>query len=60
MLCAELERLEGELNEIIVALEDPHLTEQRRKALQQAYAKMSHVIGDHQKSGHEGAPCYEE
>ena len=60
MLCAELERLEGELNDIIVALENPNLTAEKRKALQEAYAKMSHVIGDHQKSGHKGAPCYEE
>ena len=60
MLCAELEGLEAQLNEIIVALEDPKLTEQQRKALEEAYAQMSHVISDHQRSGHKGAPCFEE
>jgi exonuclease VII small subunit len=60
MLCAELEQLEAQLNEIIAALENPSLTEQQRQALEEAYAQMSHIIGDHQKSGHDGAPCFEE
>ena len=60
MLCAELEQLEAQLNEIIAALENPSLTEQQRQALEKAYAQMSHIIGDHQKSGHDGAPCFEE
>ena len=60
MLCAELEGLEAQLNEIIVALEDPNLTEQQRKALEEVYAQMSHVISDHQRSGHKGGPCFEE
>ena len=49
-----------ELNDIIAALENPRLTEQQRQALEEAYAQMSHIIGDHQKSGHDGAPCFEE
>lgn len=60
MLCAELEQLEAQLNDIIAALENPRLTEQQRQALEAAYAQMSHIIGDHQKSGHKGAPCFEE
>ena len=60
MLCAELERLEAQLNDIIVALENPNLMEQQKRALEKAYAQMSHVIGEHQKSGHKGAPCFEE
>jgi hypothetical protein len=60
MLCAELEQLEAQLNDIIAALENPRLTEQQRQALEVAYAQMSHIIGDHQKSGHDGAPCFEE
>jgi exonuclease VII small subunit len=60
MLCAELEQLEAQLNDIIAALENPRLTEQQRRTLEEAYAQMSHIIGDHQKSGHDGAPCFEE
>jgi exonuclease VII small subunit len=60
MLCAELERLEAQLNDVLAALENPKLTEQQRHALEDAYARMSHIIMDHQKSGHEGAPCFEE
>jgi hypothetical protein len=60
MLCAELEQLEAQLNDIIAALENPRLTEQQRQALEEPYAQMSHLIGDHQKSGHDGAPCFEE
>ena len=60
MLCAELEQLEAQLNDIIVALENPTLTEQQKRELEEAYARMSHIIGDHQKSGHDGAPCFEE
>jgi exonuclease VII small subunit len=60
MLCAELEQLEAQLNDIIAALENPKLTEQQRQTLEDAYAQMSHIIMDHQRSGHEGAPCFEE
>jgi hypothetical protein len=60
MLCAELEQLEAQLNDIIAALENPRLTEHERQALEKAYAQMSHTISNHQKSGHDGAPCFEE
>ena len=60
MLCEELERLEGELDDIITALETLGLSPQQKKALEDAYAQLSHVIGDHQKSGHDGGPCFEE
>ncbi len=60
MLCAELEQLESQLTEIIVALENPSLTEGERKALEEAHARMSHLISDHQASGHKGTPCFEE
>ncbi len=60
MLCAELEQLEAELNEIITALESENLSEERRRTLQDAYDRMSHMIKDHQTSGHKGGPCYEE
>jgi hypothetical protein len=60
MLCAELERLEAQLNDILAALDNPRLTEQQRQVLEEAYAQMSHVMNDHQKSGHQGAPCFEE
>lgn len=60
MLCAELEELEAKLNDIIAALESPGLTEQQRQELEKAYARMSHIIGNHQKSGHGGEPCFEE
>jgi exonuclease VII small subunit len=60
MLCAELEQLEAQLNDIIAALENPRLTEQQRQELEEAYARMSHIIGNHQKFGHDGAPCFEE
>jgi hypothetical protein len=33
MLCAELERLEAQLNDVLAALENPKLTEQQRHAL---------------------------
>ena len=60
MLCEELERLEGRLDDIITALEALGLTAQQRKELEEAYAKLSHVISDHQTSGHDGGPCCEE
>jgi len=60
MLCEELERLEGQLDEIITALETPGLSAQQRKALEDTYAKLSHTISDHQTFGHYGGPCYEE
>jgi len=60
MLCEELEQLEGRLDEIITALEAPGLSLQQRKVLEEAYAKLSHTISDHQTFGHDGGPCFEE
>jgi hypothetical protein len=60
MLCAELEQLEAQFDEILTALENPRLTEQERRALEDAYTRLSHTIKDHQRSGHKGGPCFEE
>jgi len=60
MLCEELELLEGELDEIETALEDPSLSEERRANLEKSYSQMCHKIKEHQESGHKGTPCYEE
>jgi hypothetical protein len=60
MLCAELEKLEAEFDDILSALENPNLTEQEKQDLRDAYARMSRTISDHQRSGHDGHPCFEE
>ena len=60
MLCAELEELEAEFDDILTALENPDLTEQERCSLQVAYSRLSRTIKDHQKHGHDGGPCFEE
>lgn len=60
MLCEELEKLEGEFDDILAALENPNLTEQERQDLREAYARMSRAISDHQRFGHDGRPCFEE
>ena len=60
MLCAELEQLEAEFDDILTALENPELTEGEKKELEAAYARISHSISDHRKAGHGGGPCYEE
>jgi hypothetical protein len=60
MLCAELEQMEGQIDDILTALENPRLTEQEREALERSYAELSHAIKEHQKFGHHGAPCFEE
>jgi len=60
MLCAELERLEAEFDDIMSALDDLTLTEEERKALEEAHARMIGTIKQHQKSGHNGGPCFEE
>lgn len=60
MLCAELERLEAEFDEIVSALENPQLSEQEREALQAAYTRMICSTKDHQTYGHDGRPCFEE
>ncbi|MBZ5628740.1 MAG: hypothetical protein LAO06_07725 [Acidobacteriia bacterium] len=59
MLCAELERLESEFDDIVTALEDRSLPEQRRKELEDAYARIARAIRNHQADGHEGRPCFE-
>ncbi len=60
MLCAELEKLEAEFDDILTALENPNLTEQEKQDLRDAYARMSRAIRNHQEYGHAGSPCYEE
>ena len=60
MLCAELERMEAQFDDILTALENPSLTERERRSLQEAYARLSRTIKDHQTSGHDGGPCFEE
>lgn len=60
MICAEFERLEGELDDIISELENPELTLEQRRRLEEAYAQLSRRITSHQNSGHDGGPCYEE
>jgi hypothetical protein len=60
MLCAELEELEAEFDDILTALENPALTEQERRSLQVTYSRLSRTINDHQKHGQNGGPCFEE
>lgn len=60
MICAELEKLEGQLDDIIAELEKPYLTANERKTLEQAYTRLSQIITSHQRAGHEGGPCCEE
>jgi protein subunit release factor A len=60
MICDELERLEAEFDDLVSALEDPRLTNEEKQSLEKEYARLSHVIQDHQKSGHRGGPCFEE
>jgi hypothetical protein len=60
MLCAELERLEAEFDDILTALENPNLTEQEMRSLQDACSRLSRTIEDHRKSGHSSNPCFEE
>jgi len=60
MLCAELEELEAQFDDIITALEDPNLTEIARQALLKTRDELSRCITDHQLFGHKGAPCFEE
>jgi len=60
MICAELEELEAQLDEIITALEEEKLSDERRKRLEIEYTRISHLISEHQSGGHSGAPCYEE
>ncbi len=60
MLCAELERLEAEFDDIVNQLEDLSLPEWRRKELQRSYEDMTREIRRHQTLGHEGRPCFEQ
>ena len=60
MLCAELERLEAELDDIFTALENPGITEQQRISLEEQCSRVSREIKNHQASGHGGEPCFEE
>lgn len=60
MLCAELEELEGEFAHILAELEKPDLTGQEKQALENAKSRLAHDIRDHEMSGHEGGPCFEE
>jgi len=60
MLCAQLEQLEAEFDDILTALENPNLAEQERQRLEEAYSRLSHAIQEHQMHGHRGGPCFEE
>ena len=60
MLCAELEKLEAQLDDIITELEDPGLPQWHREELEAAYGRLSHEIDEHRSAGHAGTPCYEE
>ncbi len=60
MLCAELEQLEAEFDDIVAALEDSTLSERCRKELQEAYVHIVREIREQQKAGHTGGPCFEE
>lgn len=60
MLCAELERLESEFDDIVTALEDLSLPEQQKKDLEEAYVRIARDISTHQAGGHEGRPCFEQ
>ena len=59
MICAELEKLEAQFDDILTALEDENLTEQQKRELKEAYDRMSRTIREHQQHGHGGGPCFE-
>ena len=60
MLCAELERLESEFDDIVSALEDLSLPGQQKKELEETYVRIAREIRTHQAGGHEGRPCFEQ
>ncbi len=60
MLCAELEHLEAEFDDVVTALEDLSLPEWRRKELQETYVRIAREIRNHQAGGHDGRPCFEQ
>ena len=59
MLCAELERLEAELDDVITALEAQGLPDWRKQALEREYARISRLMTEHEVGGHSGKPCFE-
>ncbi len=60
MICSELEKLEGELDDILTELERTDLSNAEKEELEIAYVTLSQSISAHQKSGHKGGPCFEE
>ena len=60
MLCEELERLESEFDDIVIALEDTGLSQEERIFLEKEYTRLSRIIKNHQTGGHGGSPCFEE
>lgn len=60
MICDELERLEGEFDDVVTALEDSELSKAEREFYEKEYARLSHLIKGHHSSGHAGGPCFEE
>ncbi len=60
MICAELELLEGQLDELITALEREDLHGEEKRRLELEYARVVHIIEEHQRAGHSGKPCFEE
>lgn len=60
MLCAELEEMESEFDQILAELERLNLTEQERQALEDAKSRLTRAIKNHETSGHDGGPCFEE
>jgi len=60
MICAELEQLESELNDVVTALEKPELTLKEKSTLAAEYLRISQAITEHERSGHQGGPCYQE
>jgi len=59
MLCAELERMEAQFDDILAALENPRLTEQEKRSLNEAHSHLIRTIKDHQTAGHGGGPCFQ-
>jgi len=60
MICAELEELEEQYDHIVTALENPDLSLDERRVLQNARDQLSRAIKEHQMFGHKGGPCFEE
>lgn len=60
MICAELEQLESKLNDVVTELEKPELTTDEKQKLSAEYVHISQAISEHEHSGHNGGPCYEE